>query len=335
MLLRLFRGTGPGTLFVIIVVLVAVWTAALIHPSQDLASGYEVNPMPLYSVLKHLLGNNALAGTGFSFAIMALMAVLLNNFNTSAVFISERTFLPGLFYILLTGLFPQYQVLNPVLPASLFLLIAVRRIVASYHKPGVAYNFFDAGLLISTGSLFYADLIWLSLIIIIGISLIRSFNFMEITISFLGLLTPWFLAFGIFYVTGGNPLSLLETIKINLFGDAGVFQVSAVALIIFILVGLMLIVSIAHLLSLLNTKKIKARATFSLFLWLFVLAGVTFAVLPSVSEEIIMVIGIPASYFLAHYFVFNTKKLIPEIAFSVLLAFLAFVQVVNLTGAFT
>jgi hypothetical protein len=38
--------------------------------------------------------------------------------------------------------------------------------------------------------------------------------------------------------------------------------------------------------------------------------------LPSVSVEIVWITGIPASYILAHYFIFARKKILPEIMFS-------------------
>ncbi len=103
--------------------------------------------------------------------MVSLMAFLLVNFNTTVFFIHERTFLPALIYILFGGFFPDHQLLNPVLPASIFLMLAVMRIMESYHITGTAYSYFDAGILISTGSLFYANLIWFGLIVIIGIAI--------------------------------------------------------------------------------------------------------------------------------------------------------------------
>ena len=60
-----------------------------------------------------------------SFLMVSLMAFLLVNFNTTVFFIHERTFLPALFYVLLGGFFPDHQLLNPVLPASIFLMLAI------------------------------------------------------------------------------------------------------------------------------------------------------------------------------------------------------------------
>ena len=94
--------------------------------------------------------------------------------------------------------------MNPVIPASIFLMMAIMRIMDGYHKTGTAYNYFDAGLLISTGSLFYANLIWFGLLVIIGIALLRTGNLKEIVISIFGLLTPYLITFGLYYVASGK-----------------------------------------------------------------------------------------------------------------------------------
>ena len=72
----------------------------------------------------------------------------------------------------------------------------------SYRIPGIAYNFFDAGILIGIGSLFYANLIWFGLLLIIGIAILRTGNIKEIAISVIGLVTPYVMTFGIYYVWG-------------------------------------------------------------------------------------------------------------------------------------
>ncbi len=83
--------------------------------------------------------------------------------------------------------------LNPAIFGAMFLMLAIRRIMDAYRDPGIAYNFFDAGILIGIGSLFYANLIWFGLLIIIGIALLRTGNIKEIAISVIGLITPYIL----------------------------------------------------------------------------------------------------------------------------------------------
>ncbi len=59
-----------------------------------------------------------------------------------------------------------------------------------------------------------------------------------------------------------------------------------------------------------NSKKIKARKTFSVLLWGFFISLIIYFALPSVSVEMIWITAMPASYILAHYFVFAKKKII-------------------------
>jgi hypothetical protein len=330
MFLRFFKGTGPGVLFVIIFSLLAVWFNAFLNPLMDSVSRYETDPMPLYGLLKMAVGPNPFTGVVVSFLLVSAMTFLLVNFNTNVFFINERTFLPAMIYILCSGFFPQYQLLNPVLPASLFLLLAIIRIMESYHKPGIAYNFFDAGILISTGSLFYADLIWFAVLVIIGIILIRTGNLTEIVTSILGLMTPWFLTFGVYYVIGKDLTSLLLLVKDNLFEGSEGYVLPGFTFAALICTCIILLVSIAYLVRQMNTKKIKSRKTFSLLIFVFSISLIIFFVLPSVSFEIIWLISIPGCYFMAHYFTLSKKRLISEIFFSLFFVFVLLIQILYL-----
>ena len=330
MLLRFLKGTGAGVIFLIIVTLVAIWFNTFFNSSLDIVSDYDKDPMPLYGLLKLVIGNNHFFGAAFSISIALLMAFLLVNFNTSIFFINERTFLPALIYVLFSGLFPRYQLLNPVLPASFFLMLAIIKIMDGYGKPGTAYNFFDAGFLISTGSLFYAPLIWFGLLVIIGIALFRTGNLREISISIIGLVTPYLITFGLYYVVGKDMETLLSLTGNNLFERSAGYIFSGFTIIALIFTGFLMLVSITYLFMLLYTKKIKSRKTFSLLIWAFIISIGVYIFLPSVSVEIVWLTGIPASYFLAHYFVYIKKKVVPEIFFSVLFILILLIQILSL-----
>lgn len=315
MILKLFRGTGPGVVLIILLSAAGVWMSAFLHPHYASSSIYEVNPMPLYGLLKSLLGKSALAGAFFSFVLLLGISFFLVNFNTTVFFINERTFLPAIIYILLSGFFPEYQVLNPVQPAVLLLLIAIRRMMDAYRKNGIAYNFFDAGILISSGSLFYANMIWFGLLTIIGIAILRTWNVKEIILAILGLATPLIITTGVWYVSGRDISQLLENTYQNLFARADSYYFSRVSITGLVIIGLCSLISISFLLSVINSKKIKSRKTFTELIWMLVISLTVFFVLPSVSVEIVYIISIPLSYVMTHYFVFSRKKVMPEILF--------------------
>ncbi len=330
MLSGIFRGTSPGIIFLIGVTSVALWLSAFLDPQMPGPAVYETSPMPLYGLLKSVLGTNPLTGVIFSFVVLSVMLIVLVNFNTTVFFINERTFLPAGIYLFFSALFPQNQVLNPVLPAAVFLLLAVIRIMDAYRKPEIAYNFFDAGILIGTGALFYANMIWFGLLVFIGISLLRTGNIREITIAVLGLATPFLITTGLFYVTNKDLQTFFADLRSNLFGDSTLFTFSIVTIAVLIYLGLMLVISLGFLISQMNSKKIKSRKTFSLLIWGFLVSLALYFILPSVSVEIIWLTGIPASYFLVHYFVFARKKLIPELIFSGFFLLIILIQVLKI-----
>jgi hypothetical protein len=328
MLLRIFRGTGPGVVLLIFLAACGIWLNAAVEPRLPESFHYDLNPMPLYTFLRNMALKSAMGGTIFSFVAVLFMTFLLVNFNTSVFFINERTFLPSLIYVLLTGLFPSYQLFNPVLPSSLLLMLAIRRIMDAYRKNGTAYNFFDASLIISIGSLIYADLIWFGLLSFIGIALLRTISIKEIMLTILGLCTPLAITAGIYYVTGSDLKGLVNTAGFNLFGNAGNYYFSRVTVSGLVVIGLTILISLFYLLSVMNGKKIKSRKTFSLLIWTFIISFVVYFAVPSVSVEMVYIAAIPLSYFLTHYFVFIKKKILPEIFLSALIIIVAVIQVI-------
>jgi len=325
-MLRFFKGTGPDVISFIAVLLGAVWTSAFLDPQMPGQAIFETSPMPLYGIIKSIIGIHPLSGVIFTFLILVFMLFLLINFNTIVFFINERTLLPAVFYLLFIAVFPGMQVLNPVLPAALFLLLALIRIMNAYQKPGIAFNFFDAALLISTGSLFYANLIWFGLLVIIGIVLLRTGSMQETAVGLLGLTVPYILTIGLYYVLGKDIGAFLTDIRDNLFTGSAGYTFQRLTFIVLIYLGFIIIISIGYLIMRMNSKKIKSRKTFYLLIWSFLISLILFMVLSSVSVELIWIAGIPASYFLAHYFVFVRKKLFPEIIFTGLMLLVLLLQ---------
>jgi hypothetical protein len=329
MLLRKFRKTGPDIVILIVVILLLTWSGAFLNPHLKPYNDFDVNPMPLFSFLLSLTGFSHFISVTVAFLLVLLIIFLLVNFNTSDFFISERTFLPALIYVLFNGYFPEYQFLNPVLPATVFIILGIKKIVESYKVEGIAFSFFDAGMMIGIASLFYAGMIWFGILLFIGIALMRSGSIKEIVISLLGLATPAFLIYGFMYVTGKDMGSLVSAVNYNLFTNDVRHVIPGLTAGVLIVTAVIVIISMAQLFSVINNKKIKSRKTFILLLWAFFIAGSIYFLSGPVAEEIFLLIVIPPVYFISHYLIFSRSKRIPEIILLVLFILAALVQVVS------
>jgi len=332
MLLRLFKGRGPGVIFLLVITLLVVWASAFLKLQDNFSLYFDLDPMPLYGILSDIIGTRPLPGIIFTLAIVILLAFSLVYLNNNLFFINERTFLPALIYVLLSGLFPQFQLLNPAIFAAIFLILAIGRIMDTYRIPGTAYSFFDAGILIGTGSLFYASLIWFGLLIIIGVALLRTWNLREIALSLFGLVTPYVMTFGVYYISGKDMRDLMFLLEYNLFGKIALYAFTAPTITALIFIGVVILMALVYLLNSMNSKKIRSRKIFYLFLWVLIISISIFLIFSAVSVEIIWLAGIPVSYLLAHYFVFVKKRLLAEFLFTGFFIIIILIQIFYMSG---
>lgn len=332
MLLRKFRQAGPDVMILIVIILLMTWIGAFLHPRLPSAMGYDEMPMPLFGLMLSLTDFSPFFSVLTAFLLALLVAYLLVNFNTREFFISERTFLPAVVFTLMTAIFPEFQFLNPVLPAAVFLILAIRSIVGSYKVHGTAFSFFDAGILIGTGSLFFAPLIWMGFLLVAGVVILRSVMPKEIIISVLGLATPLFIVYGIMYVSGENMHDQLASAEWNLFVREVGYSVKGLKLAIIMAAGMVVLIALAQLVPALNMKKVKSRKTFMLLFWTFIIALGIAVFSRSVSGEIHWLLIIPPSYVITHYFVFSRSRRIPDIVLTVLFLLAAAAQAVYWLG---
>jgi hypothetical protein len=326
MLLARFKRTDLLTIVLIVVILISLWIGAMMKLRGQFFLYFDIDSMPLYGLLSSLTGTHPLPGVLLSLLLVSFMAFLMVNLNTALIFINERTFLPAVFYVLLSGLFPQYQLMNPAIAGAVFLMLAVKRIMESHRVQGTAFNFFDAGILVSAGSLLYANLIWFGVVIFIGIGLLRSINTKEVVLSVLGLVTPFIITAALYYVAGKNPSDFFRLFEYNLFGRQAVFAFNTLIVAAIVFTGSLTLAGILRLFFLMGGMKVQSRKTFSLLLWILFISLFLYFANPAVSVEMMWIAAVPVSYILSNYFICLKRKIISEILFDLFLILILMIQ---------
>lgn len=327
MFLRLFKSIGLRGILLNIIIITLLWIGAFTQEYQSV-SYFDETPMPLYKLLQNI-ARKPIQGTAISFILVLIVSFLVTYLNDSLFFIPARNYLPSFIYGFFSAFFVQYQRLNPVIPASIFLIYALKRIMDSYHKKGTAFSFFDASLLIGTGSLFYANLIWFGVIILVGVILIRGYNFKELALSAAGLVVPFVITAAVFYLFSIEPASLIESLHDNLFSGMPDHDFSSAESVVIIIASLSVITGIFFLLSRINGMKIKSREIFILLIWVFVLSIMLFLFSPCASAELIYLAAIPAVYFISYFLIYNKTKAIKEIMIAALFLSAVAIQILR------
>jgi hypothetical protein len=314
-MITLFNRVGPLAIFLILLAGVAVWFPSL----QEVPEGeffYDAHPMPLYELLRCVLPLTSV-WTGITMlAFVFIMAFFLNRFNGTYFFITFRTYLPAFFYVLLSGFFPVLQRLNPVIPGSFFLVLAISRLIDSYKVKGIANHYFEAGILLGVASLFYLNFIWFLLFLWIAKAILRSGRLREYLLALFGLMTPHLLVAAYYFLLKDDLTPYLTTLQQHLIGRGNMHHWSSVSLIVGALGGVIILVASGHMIRYFNTKKIRSRTIFSLMFWLAVFSILVFLLVPTASVEMVYVLSIPLSYLLAHYFAHKRQTVFAKTLFA-------------------
>jgi len=311
-MIRLFRGTGIGPLLVMTLITAALWIQYFINPPQ-LVPAPGGDAMPLWDLIFNPLSGFPFLAVFLSSVMMVITVIVMIRFNTTVFFIPKRTYFPALFFILYFSAFPEVMILNPAMPAALLIMVGIWRMMAAYRLNGIAFNFFDAALIISSAGMLYAGALWFVLLVITGALILRTPDFREITVTVAGALLPWTILYAVWYLTGASMSDLTEIIRHNLFDRMPSVTLSRALIILLIVIAIGFLPALLSLIREMPTLKIRSRKTFELLLWMTVICAVAYAITPSVSVEIIAITAIPVSFIMANYCTFTRRALIPEI----------------------
>jgi len=329
MLLRLFIRKQQFIIILILILALAFWLPSILNYKSSFFI-FDFYPSPVYSPLQFIEYSFPRITVIISFFLLVLSGFLLTRLNVRFFFIPTRTQLPAFFFILICSSFIPLQRLNPVLISVIFLIMAVFKIFDTYKKERLCYNFFDAALLISAGSLFYFNLIFLIVVIWIGLIILRPFIWREWIFTIIGLLVPYIILFFYYYMMDLDIKSLLGTYKSYfLYKSYDInFDLSYKLLAVYYL--LMLIISSIYMIAVYPVKKIYARKYFMFFLWLFIVAIIIYFFIPSAGYEMIIIASLSISFLLAHFFVNVKPNWINSSLFDMFFALLIYLRIVSL-----
>ena len=278
--------------------------------------------MPLFALLRYLLGS------GFASRLVALILLIITGYmlirlNSKYIFIQDRTYLPLFFMILIAGSSRTFQQLNPVIPAAIFILLALERMLGTYRVDKLSLNPFEAAFMVAIASLFYAPSVFFLLMIWIAVGILRPGYWREWIYTILGFLMPYLFLYSYYYLSGINfsnqSKMLLDFMYLHY--SPGIPSNSYRMFLVFLTI--LMIISGLAMVRYYPAKKILARRTFMLFFWWFLTVTGVFFLLPSVSTEILILAAVPIAFVLAHFFMYvKSRSWIQELLFDLFLGFL-------------
>ena len=192
MLIRSFRTTQIFPLVILVVLSATMWFVSKSGTYEIVAA----NGMPLYDlIVKALTFIPPVLSVFLAFLLFTSQALHINHVINKHEVLYKQSWLPALMFIIIAGLFPPFLWIHPILFVNSLLIFVFDKLFSLYKHPTPLALAFDGAFLLSLSALFYLPTIFLFLFYILCIIILRPFSWRLWSVSFMGLLLPFFFAF--------------------------------------------------------------------------------------------------------------------------------------------
>lgn len=188
MVIRFFKSRQPFVYVIFILIALATWSAGY--------SGFNIdtgNPMPFYgSLLKIISPDHKFIYFLFGLSLVISQTIHLNFICNKHDVLYRNSFLPGLFYLLLSCSIPQFISFHPVLIVNSILIFTLNKIFRLYKNDSPLAWDFDTCVLLSIMTLFYLPAIIFLLLYAVSLIILRPFSWRDWVVGLMGFITPLF-----------------------------------------------------------------------------------------------------------------------------------------------
>ena len=300
MIVNLFRHTQALSILSVFILSITMWSALSYQEYSGLINGlsplYEgfISPILNYSIIARIL-------TGVFIFWQALM---VNKLMVGQGIYSTNTFYPALLFVLISSASPQFMHLSPNFIALLFLIVALQKIINCYLAKNAHTLVFESAFLLSIAILIHPPYLLFIPLIWIGMSIFSLGEWRYWVLSILGLVCPQIIGFTLgayFEIQHLNFKSLFLFFEQSQVAS----QFSIFDLLSFSIYGIAILLALIEVIFSLKKKKIKARKSFVLILWLFLFQALYLFLDPSAFSSKLQIVALPASIFISNYYYYK------------------------------
>ncbi len=312
MLYRTFYSNSLKALLLSFVLMLVLWGRVFVYAGAQPLS-FEGVGMPLWTALiVPLFGHNAYLAAMFSLLLAFAIGLTLNRLVGRYGWLAQQSMLPLVAYALLVSGFLVVQRLNPVWVFTLFFLSGLERLMGASLSPKPYVRCFDTAVLVSLGSLFYGKGLFFFPVIWVFMGLLRLYSVRSFIATILGLVFPYALSIGYFFLFGKTS-EFLYLLLLNVLSNTGQFSYHASSQIYVAILLLLALFSILTLARYLPVQKIITRKHFRVIIWLILLTAAT-GLTPFFSIELIPVfslgLAITLSFWLEKIKLYRLKEIL-------------------------
>jgi hypothetical protein len=189
----IFKQKNPVNLFVLLVFGVLIKLPMFLHPHVPAAKSADG------SLFVYLL--KSLASTGRSspviypllaFALLLLQAIVLTRFVNNQRMVNRPNFLPGMAYLLITSLLPEWNYFSAPLIINSILLFVLTSLFNVYSQQNAKATIFNIGVALGIAGFLFVSSLTFIVWVLLALAVMRPFRLNEWLLCILGITTPFY-----------------------------------------------------------------------------------------------------------------------------------------------
>ena len=325
-MIAIFKQKSPGIVAILLIFGLLLKLPLFLYSKTITATDIDGR---LYQWLLSLLPlNNGSVTAVISFVLLYAQALMLNYLINQYRLIGRQTYLPGMAYILITSLVPEWNYLSSPLVANTFIVLMLIYLFSLYNSANARAQVYNIGLMAGINSYIFFPSSAFIICILLGLMILKPFRFNEIILFLLGCTTPYY--FHVAYLFIVDRLSLM-----NFFPHITV-SVPEIESSVYLAAGILLL-TLPFLLggyyvqTHLSKMLIQVRKNWSVLLLYLLLAFFIPFINSSQSFHTWILITVPFAAFHACAYFYPLKRWLPLAIFFITIGYVLYQQYVILT----
>jgi len=257
--------------------------------------------------------------------MVLLQAVLLNYLINYYNLLGKPSFLPGLMYITLSGLFTPFLLLSAPLLCNFVMIWMLYKLLQLYSTEDINSIAYDLGLLVALGALIYLPFTYLLLAVWAALIIFLPFNWRNWAATLIGYATVFFFV-GVYYFLHDRLTVFYRLWQPLATPFAAVRIFNHYNYLLLIPVAIILILGLFRLQENFFKSYVLIRKAFQLLIFIFLLAGCSFYVRPLLGLTHFLLCVMPVAIFFAYYFLYARQRWFYETLYFLLVAGIVYFQ---------
>ncbi len=199
-MIALFKQKSPGNIAVLFIFGLLLKLPVFLYPKAIVATR---NDGRLYQWLISILAQDSnVMYSILAYLLLFVQSLMVNYMVNEFKLIAKQNYLPGMAFMLITSLLPEWNYFSAPMLANTFIIGMFIYLFSLYNASNAKAQVFNIGLIAGISSYIYFPSVAFLICILLGLMILKPFRLNEIALFVIGFLTPYYFHIAYLYFIG-------------------------------------------------------------------------------------------------------------------------------------